>query len=250
MAEDNWWSALPFASAASAASAKATTAPARVKTTPQDMMMLRDSTAKAEVERAARRDYAATRKAVADMNTGPTWAAYLDAVTPEQDGNVFDKIGGFLGAIPRWATTDDKVMNARDRLKTVGAQVALKGSQDMKGSSSDKDTALMRMAGVSDYKGKAENFRILDDAARQGAIEQHRATLKAQWINRFGSISAPGPRGLSYEQIAAQQEKTINEAMDYRQGLRKPALRTPPRSVTRRPPSGRVVYDITGKPVR
>lgn len=224
--------------------------PARAKTTQQDMMMLRDSTAKAEVERAARRDYAATRKAVADMDTGPTWAAYLDAVTPEQDGNIFDKIGGFLGAIPRRFTTDDKVMNARDRLKTVSAQVALKGSQDMKGSSSDKDTALMRMAGVSDYKGKQENFRILDDAARQGAIEQHRATLKAQWINRFGSISAPGPRGLSYEQVAAQQEKTVNEAMDYRQGIRKPTLRTPPRSVTRRAPSGRMVYDVNGNPVR
>lgn len=224
-------------------------APSRAKTTQQDMMMLRDSTAKAETERTARRDYAATRKAVATMNTGPTWAAYLDAITPSQDGGWMDSLGGFLGAPLRAMVGQDK-LEARDRLKTVSAQVALKGSQQMKGSSSDKDTALMRMAGVSDYKGTKENYRLLDDAARQSAIEQHRASLKAQWINRFGSIAAPGPRGLSYEQVATQQEKTINEAMDYRQGVKKPPLRTPPPSVRRRAPSVRAVYDVDGNPIR
>lgn len=246
MADDNWWSALPFATAASA---KAATVPARAKTTQQDMMMLRDSTAKAETERRARRDYAATRQAVEDMGTSPSKAGYLDAITPEQDGDFFDKVGGFLGT-PLRAFVSNKTMDARDRLKTVSAQVALAGSQQMKGSSSDKDTALMRMSGVSDYKGRKENLRILDDAARQGAIEEHRASLKAQWINRFGSISAPGPHGLSYEQVATRQEKTVNEAMDYRQGVKKPALRTPPQSVTRRAAPGRAVYDVNGNPVR
>lgn len=231
MADDNWWASSPFATAASAKAS--TTAIGRAQTTPQDMMMLRDSTAKAETERRARRDYAATRRAVQDMKTSPSWAGYLDAITPEQDGNFLDKVGGFLGT-PLRAFVSTKTMDARDRLKTVSAQVALAGSQQMKGSSSDKDTALMRLSGVSDYKGRKENLRILDDAARQGAIEEHRATLKAQWINRFGSISAPGPRGLSYEQVAAQQEKTVNEAMDYRQGLR-----SPPRQLPQAPPKRR-----------
>lgn len=242
MAEENWWASMPFATAASARSS--TAAPGRAKTTPQDMMLLRDSTSKAEVERSARRDYSATRQAVRDMNTGPLKAAYLDAITPEQDGGVLDKVGGFLGA-PLRLFVSDKTMAARDRLKTLSAQVALKGSQMMKGSSSDKDTAIMRMAGVSDYKGSTENNRLLDDAERESAIEQHRASLKAQWINRYGSISAPGPRGLSYEQVAQQQEKTVNSAVDLRQrGLPKP----PPSA--RRSAGGRTVIDINGNPIR
>lgn len=228
-----------------APAATATSSPGRAKTTPQDMMILRDSTAKAEAERAAQRDYAETRRAVAKMDTGPVRAAFMDLITPEQDGNIFDKIGGVLGTPLRYALTNEQERDARDRLKTISAQVALKGAQMQKGTASNADTALMRIAGVSDYKGTKENYRLLDDAARQSAIEGHRASLKAQWIGRYGSLSTPGPRGLSYEQIAAQQEKAVNQAMDLRQGLRKP-----PRSVTRRAPAGGGVYDINGNPVR
>jgi hypothetical protein len=240
---DNFWEADAFATAA-AAKAKPSAPMGRAKTTPQDMMLLRDSTAKAEAERAAQRDYASTRKAVNDMNTGPLKAAYLDAITPEQDGGILDKVGGFLGA-PLRLFVSDKTMAARDRLKTNSAQIALKGSSMMKGSSSDKDTAIMRTAGVSDYKGTTENNRLLDDAERESSIEQHRASLKAQWINRFGSISAPGPRGLSYEQVASEQERYVNRSFDQRQrGLPKP----PPSA--RRSASGRTVIDINGNPIR
>jgi hypothetical protein len=240
MAEDNWWSSDPYATVAAA---KGGGSRGRAKTTPQDMMLLRDSTSKAEAERTARQDYASARRAVTDMDTGPLKAAYLDAITPEQDGGVLDKIGGFLGA-PLRLLVSDKTMAARDQLKTLSAQTALKGSQMMKGSSSDKDTALMRTAGLSDYKGRAENYRILDAADRESAIEQHRATLKSKWISRYGSISAPGPNGISYEEAAARQQALVNRALDVRRrGLPKP----PP---SRRTSSGRTVIDINGNPIR
>lgn len=243
MAEDNWWASSPFATAASA---KAAAAPARVKPTSQDMQLLRDSTAKAEAERNARREYSAVRQSVMNMNSGPFKAAYLDAITPDEGGstlgNVLDKVGAVAGFIPSLFVSN-RTSDARQHLKTVSAQVALKGSQMMKGGSSDADTALMRMAGVNDYKSVTENLRILRNAERESAIEQHRATLKSKWISRFGSIAEPGPHGLTYEEAAARQEAMVNRAIDIRQkGLPKP----PPSKRARGP----VEIDMNGRPVR
>lgn len=242
----NFWEQDSFATAASAKSGGtgATGTPGRAKTTPQDMMLLRDSTSRAEAERNARKDYGSIRQAVRDMNTGPLKAATLDAITPQQDGGFMDTVGGLLGA-PLRLFVSDKTMAARDQLNTVSAQVALKGSQQMKGSSSDKDTALMRTAGVSPYKSKAENLRILDNAERESALEQHRATLKSKWISRYGSISAPGPNGMAYEEIAARQDDLVNRAMDVRK-----------RGLPKAPPSARrgggapLEIDINGNPIR
>lgn len=253
MAEDNWWASSPFATAASA---KAAAAPARVKPTSQDMQLLRDSTNKAEAERNARREYAAVRRSVTNMNTGPFKAAYLDAITPEESSgvvdNVLDKVGAAVGFLPSLFVSN-RTTDARQHLKTVSAQTALKGSQMMKGASSDKDTALMRMAGVSDYKSVNENLRILREAERSSAIEQHRATLKAKWIGRYGSISAPAPSGMTYEEAAARQEALVNKAVDIRQnGLPKPP---PKRSGSRPRPSsnqgqGSLEIDMNGRPLR
>lgn len=243
MAEDNWWAKDSYATAAAAKGSAQPTG--RAKTTPQDMQMLRDSTARAEAERNARRDYASTKRAVLDMGTSPSKARYLDAITPEQDGGIMDTIGAALGTPLRWFVSD-KTMNARDQLKTLGTQTALKGSQMMKGASSDKDTALMRTAGVSDYKGVQENLRILREAERSSAIEQHRATLKAKWIGKFGSISAPAPSGVTYEEAAARQEAMVNKAMD----IRERGIPKPPPSTNRRAAPGRTVIDMNGKPIR
>ncbi len=243
MAEDNWWAKDSYATAAAAKGSAQPTG--RAKTTPQDMQMLRDSTARAEAERNARRDYASTKRAVLDMGTGPAKARYLDAITPEQDGGIMDTIGGLLGTPLRWFVSD-KTMGARDQLKTLGAQTALKGSQMMKGSSSDKDTALMRSAGVSDYKGVRENLRILREADRTSAIEQHRATLKAKWIGRYGSLSAPAPNGMTYEDAATRQERIVNQAMD----IRERGIPKPPPKTKRAPAPSRTVIDMNGNTLR
>jgi hypothetical protein len=237
---DNFWEQDSFATAAAAKSG----ATGRAKTTPQDMMLLRDSTSRAETERNARKDYGSIRQAVRDMGTGALKAATLDAITPEQDGGFVDTVGGLLGA-PLRLFVSDKTLAARDQLNTVSAQVALRGSQQMKGSSSDKDTALMRTAGVSPYKSKTENLRILDNAERESALEQHRATLKSKWISRYGSISAPGPNGMAYEEIAARQDALVNKAMD----VRKRGLPKPPPSA-RRGGGAPLEIDINGNPIR
>lgn len=242
MADDNWWASSPFATAASA---KAATAPVgRAKTTPQDMQMLRDASTRAETERDARRNYRSTRQAVLDMDTGPQKAAYLNAITSEEGGGFWDGVGSVLGSVAR-PFVSDKTWAARDHLNTVSAKVALAGAQQMKGTSSDKDTSLMRMGGVSPYKTKRENLRILDEAERDGAFAQHRATLRSKWIARYGSVSAPGPNGMSYEEIAARQDAAVERAL----AVRKNGLPKPPPSATRRS-AGRTVLDLNGNPVR
>lgn len=244
--DDNWWTDAPFATAASAkASAMQTGSAGKAKTTPQDMMILRDSSAKAQVERDAQRAYADTRRAVQTMGTGPYKAAWLDAITPEPDGGIFDKIGGFLGLLPRQFISDE-TMQARDQMNTVSAQTALTGSQMMKGSSSDRDTALMRMAGVGPAKSVGENLRLLDKAERDSHIEQVRADLKSGWISRFGSISARSPNGATFEHALADAENRVLHP----ESFQKPTLRSAPPS-TRKAPSAsrRVVYDINGNPI-
>ena len=242
MADDNWWASSPFATAASAKASAASTG--RAKTTPQDMQIIRDASALSESERDARRGYAATRRAVKTMHSGALKAGFLDSISPEEDGTPFlDQLGVVLG-LPARPFISDATWAARDHLKTVSAQVALAGSRQMKGSSSDKDTALMRMAGVSPYKSEAENLRILDEAERQAAFAQHRATLKSKWISQYGSVAAPGPNGMAFEEIAARQDAKVQRALDIRRnGLPKP------------PPSARrqnrpVEIDLKGRPVR
>lgn len=244
MADDNWWASAPFATAASARTA--TSAPPRAKTTPQDMQILRDSSALAETERDARRTYASTRAAVKQMGTGALKASFLDSITPEEDGTpVLDEIGAALGLLAR-PFINDSTWTARDQLKTVGAKVALSAAQQQKGTASDRDMAQMRMSGVNPYKSVTENLRILDEAERQGAFAQHRATLKSQWISRYGSISQPGPRGMSFEQVAAAQDKQVQQALD----VRAKGLPAAPPSVRRGSSRGRTVIDMNGNRVR
>ena len=135
------------------------------KTSPQDRTALNAASAKAASERDAQRTYDAASRAVDDMGTGPGKAKWLDAIMPDESTNsgwsaVPDMLSDGLGVIlgtPFRALTNQKTLDARDHLKTVSANVALAGSQQMKGSSSDKDTALMRMSGLSTYKGIKEN---------------------------------------------------------------------------------------------
>lgn len=242
MPGDNFWEGDAFATAASARGAPTNTG--RAKTTPQDMQMLRDASTRAETERDARRNYRSTRQAVIDMDTGPQKAAYLNAITSEEGGGFWDGVGSVLGSVAR-PFVSDKTWAARDHLNTVSAKVALAGAQQMKGTSSDKDTSLMRMGGVSPYKQPRENLRILDEAERDGAFAQHRATLRSKWIARYGSVSAPGPNGMSYEEIAARQDAAVEKAL----AVRKNGLPKPPPSVGRRS-TRRVVYDINGNPVK
>jgi hypothetical protein len=224
----------------------ATAAPTRAKTTPQDMMMIRDASNRAETERDARRTYANTRRAITDMSTGPMKASFLDAITPEEDGTPFlDGLGALLGS-PARLFIGDKTWAGRDHLKTVGAKVALAAAQQQKGVASDRDMAQMRMSGVNPYKSVAENLRILDEAEREGAFAQHRATLKSKWISRYGSVAAPGPRGMAFEEIASRQDALVEKAL----ALRKRGLPKPPQSVTRRSVGRPTVIDMNGNPVR
>ncbi len=244
MAQENFWDQDAYATAASAAKSASSRPGGRAKTTPQDMMELREASAKAQTEREARLDYNSTARAVTDMNTGPWKARWLDAITPDEDGGWMDGIGAVLGALPK-AFVSDKTMGARDQLKTISAQVALKGSQQMKGSSSDKDTALMRMAGVSPYKGVAENNRILAAAQRNSVIEEARALFKSKWISKMGSMSNARPDGMTYEQGLRETDRRA--AQIYEQSIRRSLPAPPPKRKVA--PGGRRVLDIHGNPV-
>lgn len=233
MAGEQWWLEDDFATAASAK--KSFGGPASsggdAKTYAGDVAELRDASNKASAERDLTRDYGVTEKAVRDFDTGPVKARFLDMVLPDQDGGIMDTVGATVGLLAR-PFISDKTIAARDHLNTVSAQSALVGSGQMSGSSSDKDTALMRTAGVSPYKSTTENLRIMKAAKRDSGLEQVRAGMKSLWITRFGSIANPAPNGLSFERALGDAEK------DFLGQGRRAALPKPPPSALRKPATG------------
>lgn len=203
--------------------------PRRAAPSSTDQEALAEASRIAQSERDAMREYSQAESAVRRMDTGPVKARYLDAITPEEDGGVLDAVGGFLGTPLRWMVDDD-TFAARDHLRTVNAGVALEGSSQMKGSSSDKDTALMRMAGVSPYKTVTENQRIIREARRHSGLSQVRAKTRARWINLHGSLSAQNGSGRSYEDFLTATESAYNRRMDaLERGDRETATAPPPR---------------------
>jgi len=209
---------------------------AKVDTSAADMKAMTDASAKAEAERDSLRTYAGAAKAVDDMDTGPVKAAWLDAIVPDEDGGILDKVGGILGTVAR-PFVSQKTLDARDQLKTVNANVALAGSQQMKGSSSDKDTALMRLSGIGPAKRPAENHRIIDEAIYNSGREQARALVTADWIGKYGSLSNRSRNGMTFEEAKQRAERYY----DQRQQARK---------MPKAPPSTRksrlIEYDIQG----
>jgi hypothetical protein len=199
------------------------------KPTGQDLADLSAASAKAQAERDAARTYRSARQAVHDMGTGPWTAKWLDAITPDEDGGMLDTIGAVLGS-PFRALVSDKTLAARDQLRTVNAQVALAGSQQMKGSSSDKDTALMRLAGIGPYKTVAENERILRQAAYESRLEDMRASAKANWIAAHGSLANAAQDGSTFQQRLQAMESGFRAPTS-------PPLRPAPPPV-RKPASG------------
>jgi len=202
----NWWDNDPYATASDVKAAGPSMSPARTKPTSDDMKALIAASDKAAAERDASLEYDSLRKAVSDFDTGPVKARFLDMVLPDQDGGVLDTIGATVGLLAR-PFISDRTMAARDRLNTASAQTALEGSQMMKGSSSDKDTALMRTAGVSPYKSSGENRRILNAAQRDSGLEQTRSLLKSRWIAKFGSLANASPNGMTFEQAQRLAEE-------------------------------------------
>lgn len=172
----------------------------RSKPSSDDMKALIAASDKASAERDASLEYDSLSKAVDDFDTGPVKARFLDMVLPDQDGGVLDTLGATVGLLAR-PFISERTIAARDRLNTASAQTALDGSQLMKGASSDKDTALMRTAGISPYKTKAENKRILSSAQRDSGLEQARALVKSRWIAKYGSLANASPNGMTFEQV-------------------------------------------------
>jgi hypothetical protein len=176
------------------------------------------------------------------MGTGPTWSAYLDAITPAEDDWLPTKaLKSTVGALLRGGVSQ-KTFDARDHLKTVNAKVALVGSQQMKGSSSDKDTALMRLAGIGPAKYPAENHRIINEAIHDSGLSRARALITADWIGKYGSLANPSPNGTTFEQ-ALQNTERIYERRLAEQRLPKP----PP---SRRTTTGPVTIDINGNIIK
>ncbi|OWK31787.1 hypothetical protein [Sphingomonas mucosissima] len=210
----------------------------------EDLKELRQASAKAEAERDARQTYAATRRAVLDMDTGPWKARMLDAITPDGDGGWADTIGGFLGT-PIRALVPEKWMTARAALATNSARSTMTGANKLRGTASNMDTALARTATVNANKPVAENLRIIEEARRESELAQARAQFKSAWISKFGGMARTGPNGVPYEAALADAERRFSQA--YGQSRRQ--LRTPPRSAMRGAKAP-IEIDLNGNPVR
>jgi hypothetical protein len=247
MAEDNWWEDSPFATAAIA---KETAAPpAKAKTYSEDRKAALAASSRAATERDMSRDYDAAERAVRDFDTGPYKEAWMSAITPEKNTSGFidglaDKVGALGGLIlsgPGILGADKKTMAARDHLNTLSADVALAGNQQLKGSASDRDMAILRMTGVRPENTLEENLRIIKKARYTSGLEQRRALVTANWIGRFGSLSATTPGGKTYEQAMQDVDRIYQNRVN---GKKLPA--PPPKTK----PPGRVTIDINGNPIK
>lgn len=215
------------------------TGPERVKTTPDDMKALLAASGAAAAERDALTTYASAGKAVDRLDTGPVKSAWMDAITPDEDDGVLGKVGSVLGA-PFRPLISKRDWEARDHLKTVNANVALAGSQQMKGSSSDKDTALMRLSGIGPSKTSAENRRIVQSATEKSGLSQTRALITSNWIGKYGSVSNPSPNGMTYEQALQIGEQSYQR--------RRAQSKLPP-APPRRRGSQPLTIDLDGNPI-
>lgn len=215
----------------------------KAKTTQQDMMVLRDSSAKAEAERDARKRYGDTHKAIRGMGTGPGRAQWLDAITPDEDESFLGSITGFVGAIPR-AFTDQEALRSRDYLKTLGSELVQTKAKSLSGPTSDRDVAMLRQSGISPYKSEAENMRILKAAQRDSGQAQARARMKSWWIGKFGSMSSIAPNGMTYEQMLQNTDRIYMQKYDAMQQAKRLPKPPPKRA------SGPVEIDLNGRRVR
>lgn len=206
-----------------------TAARAAAKTTKDDRMALTKASATAAAERDALAAYQRAAQAVDTFDTGPIKASVLDVASPEPSGGWLDSLGALTVGIPIRGVTSSKTLAARDHLKTINAKIALASSGELKGAASDADMALMRMTGISDYKTKAENKRIISDAARTSKVAQTRAAFTNGWIARFGSLSSASPNGTTFEKGLAEAENNV------RTGAHRKA---PPSTRKYQPPSG------------
>lgn len=218
----------------------------RTKPTPQDMSELRSASSRAQAERDAQMEYASTREAVRTMDTGPNRARMLDIAMPDEGGGILDTIGAYTLGLPEKLFGDPKVRRARDHLNTVSAQNAIRSSQSLKGTSSDRDMAMLRTAGVSPYKDTSENLRILDTAKRTSEIEQARNLVKSQWISRYGSMANMSPNGMTYEQALNHAEQDL---LQNHYGAPKQRPRSAPPSKRRGRQAVREI-DLNGNPIR
>lgn len=172
--------------------------------------------------------------------TGPLTAGFLDAITPDEGGGVMDTVGATLGTLFR-PLISDQTWKARDQLRSLSAQVALKGSQMMKGSSSDKDTAIMKTAGISPYKTVPENQRLVHEARYAAGLDQARSIAAARWVARNGSIAAPAKNGMTFPQFTKSVED--NYARLVAQRSRQMPSAPPRRGIT-------TTIDLDGNPIR
>lgn len=217
--------------------------PERVKTTPDDMKALLAASGTAAAERDALTTYSAAGAAVDQLDTGPVKAAWMDAITPDEDDGILGKVGAVLGA-PFRPLISKKDWEARDHLKTVNANVALAGSQQMKGSSSDKDTALMRLSGIGPAKTSTENRRIVSSAIDKSGLSQTRALITSNWIGKYGSVSNPSPNGMTFEQALQLGEQSYRRRLaDIRARKRLP--QAPPSRRGNKP----LTIDLDGNPI-
>lgn len=212
-----------------------------------DKKSLNDASELAQTERDATRMYVGALKAAANMGplgTGPVTGWALDALTPTDAEDSYTawatnplKSAG-RAAIGR--LVPDRTWNAHAHLKTVNAKVALANSNALKGTASNSDMALLRVAGMGPYKPLGENRRIVKQAIEDSGRSQARALAKAKWISEYGSTAAPGRGGGTFEKY----QRIVENKYDRLRSSRRSNLPTPPPRTKKA--SGPVTFDMDG----
>jgi hypothetical protein len=247
-----------------------------MKPTNSDMAALTAARDKAATEREATNTYIQAAKAIDDFgDSGPWKSSLLDAGAPGQSEESPDRgwLANALGPVASLpmhvagaayrTITPRKTLAARDTLRTLAARSAIAQSSQLKGAASDKDTALVRMAGIGTAKYPEENRRIVHDAIQNSGLAQTRALVTQNWIAANGSLAAKDRAGRTFEQVLQNAEQLYGQRFAERQAARRRparALPKPPPAVrkaaaARRPVTidmngNEIVYDLNGNIVK
>lgn len=225
-------------------------------TTNADMKAMGEANARAAAERDATPLYLSAAQAIDGLgDTGPWKAALMDAGAPGQSepsadrGWLANAFGGVAGLIPKAAgalyrpTIPRKVLAARDSMRSIAAQGALSRTAQLKGAASDRDMAMVRVAGLDPSKLPEENRRIVKSAIRDGGLNQTRALVTNQWISDNGSLKARNRNGKTFQEVLQRAEQMYGQRFTERQAERHQGAKSLPKP----PPSRKA--SSAGRPV-
>jgi hypothetical protein len=219
--------------------------PLKAKTTKTDETALQNASDLATAERDAVKDYIRASDAVGVLGDGRMSSNIRSLVLPEKDDGGMTAIAKSVLGWPVRALLDDKTTHAYEELNRVNAKAAVAASKDLKGPTSDRDIAMLRLSGISPFQSESSNRKVVRDAIEDSGMSTARAKTMQNWIGKFGSLTARAPNGMTFQDALEIAERTYTERYSAAQAKRT-MPKAPPRSLRKEAQANRVRVDANG----